>query len=146
VQEALEIKRASILLGGYNVTGELTLTTEVRAVVFERDSGRCVICGRPATQIDHHRADASAEINDPVNLRGLCADCHRAKTLSNLRLVAREEAPEAWSKSEELDARIVAPTPLRPSDDDIGWNKLWRTITRERIAFRKANPESREVV
>ena len=141
VQQALLIKRAWIFAGGYNPTKELTLTTEVRTLVFERDDGLCVLCGRPATQVDHHRKDASADINDPINLRGLCADCHRAKTLSNLVLVAPEEAPEAWSKSQELDARIAAPTALRPSDDDIGWNELWPTITKERLVFRKANPD-----
>jgi hypothetical protein len=145
VLEALEIKKAWALAGGYNPMKELTVTTEVRTVVLERAGGRCALCDRPASDIDHHRSDATADINDPINLRGLCADCHRAKSLGNLRIVNPETEPEAWVKSQELDARIAAPVPLRPSDDDIEWNKVWRTISKDRVAFRKANPESESV-
>jgi hypothetical protein len=140
VLEALRIKKAWVLDGGYNPTKELTLSTEVRTVVFERGGSRCVLCGRPATQIDHHRTDERADINDPINLRGLCAECHRTKSLGNLRPINPETEPEAWAKSQELDARVAAPIPLRVSDDEKRWKHLWRSVTKERVASSKAHP------
>jgi 5-methylcytosine-specific restriction endonuclease McrA len=146
VQEALAIQKAWVLTGGYNTRNELTLPEDVRAVVFDRDGGRCVLCGRPATDIDHHRADPTADINDPTNLRGLCAECHRNKTLANLRPIDPETEPVLWAKAKELEARVQAPTPLRLSDDEIRWNKSWQIISKERAAFSKANPEAEQPV
>jgi hypothetical protein len=131
VLEALQIKKALILSGGYPAK-ERSLTNEVRKTVFDRDFGRCCICGGPASQIDHHRIDSTAGPNDPINLRAICADCHRKKSLSGLQPITQESHPEQWRKAQELNDRVVALAPVRVCDDEKGWSKAWRGIAAER--------------
>lgn len=55
---------------------------EVRNQVLERDNYKCVVCGKPATQVHHihlrsKRKDLLYEIN---NLISLCSKCHFHKS------------------------------------------------------------------
>ena len=49
-----------------------------RAVVLKRDGGRCVYCGKRATQV-HHKRYARRNIGkEPIDwLVSICADCHK---------------------------------------------------------------------
>ena len=40
----------------------------------------CVMCGRPATDIDHILPRRRGGTDDPSNLQSLCASCHARKT------------------------------------------------------------------
>jgi 5-methylcytosine-specific restriction endonuclease McrA len=137
VLEAVKIQRASVLSGGYP-RKERTLTPELRAMIFARDDGRCRLCDSPATSIDHHPVDPTVGLNDPVNLRALCDECHRKKTLSGHRPIDPVAEPEVWRKAQELDARVLAPVPARLSDDEQRWAKAWRGIAKERTLLVKA--------
>lgn len=47
-----------------------------RQQALDRDRGRCVICGAPATEVDHLVRVADGGADDPANLRAICAHCH----------------------------------------------------------------------
>lgn len=55
---------------------------ETRALIWERDGGRCVRCNDGSELQIHHRAARKAggtrrpEINSPANLILVCSDCH----------------------------------------------------------------------
>lgn len=133
VQEALQIKKAWVLSGGYPER-ERSLPQHVREAVFARDKSCCWICGGPASQIDHHWTDLNADQNDPINLRAICAECHRKKSLSALQQITPESEPELWQKGQELNRRVKALVPVRASDDEKRWSGMWRTIAAERKA------------
>ena len=133
VQDALRIRRALILGGGYPAR-ERRLSSKERATIFERDQWRCRSCGAAATEIDHVNGPIDGDINHTDNLQALCHDCHIRKTLSALVPIPPDEL-EAHAKARALDARIETPMPLRPSDDDVNWERDWRQIVAERRAM-----------
>lgn len=49
----------------------------IRRRILQRDNHRCVICGEPATEVDHVIA---GDDHAPVNLRSLCVHHHRRKS------------------------------------------------------------------
>lgn len=49
-----------------------------RRAVIRRDHGKCVMCGKPGTDVDHAGARDDHRL---TSLRLLCAPCHRARTL-----------------------------------------------------------------
>lgn len=49
-----------------------------RALV--RDRHTCVLCGAPATQVDHIVPRSRGGGDDLVNLRSVCGACHRVKS------------------------------------------------------------------
>lgn len=60
------------------------VTTKTKEIVYERDGGRCVCCGRsyPLERTPHHayyggEANYGANRNDPDQLVTICLDCHR---------------------------------------------------------------------
>src|SRR5215210_7111741 len=75
VREAIDIKLAMILSGGYPEQ-ERRLTDSIRKAVIERDKGCCQKCGQPGDQIDHIRGNS----DDMKNLQLLCRTCHNQKT------------------------------------------------------------------
>ena len=66
IQEALKIKMAHILGGGYK-TSERRLPLSIRQKIYERDNRTCQKCGQPATDIDH----ISGSSDDLENLQML---------------------------------------------------------------------------
>jgi 5-methylcytosine-specific restriction endonuclease McrA len=126
VQEALQIRLAMILGGGYPGR-ERALSQTVRQTIIARDGGKCRMCGQPANQIDHIRGND----NDLANLQLLCVTCHNAKTVGGFVPITPETHPEAWAKTESLYARVLAPVPLRACDAP-EWNSRWRLLLSQR--------------
>lgn len=60
------------------------------------ESPLCCICRRHATEVDHiipaHRFDSVGEANARSNLRSMCRECHRAKTLAESKF----DHPSFW--------------------------------------------------
>lgn len=126
VQEAIQIKFAMILGGGYP-DQERRLSEPIRKAIIKRDKGRCKKCGKPGTQIDHIRGSS----NELRNLQLLCRACHNQKTTASFVTITPESNPEAWAKSETLYRRIESPNPLQPCDAE-EWNVAWREILTKR--------------
>lgn len=69
-------------------------TTDVRAVTWARDAGRCLYCGMPATDLHHRRprmagGSRDPRINLPSNTVWLCRRHH--DWFESQRLVARSQ-------------------------------------------------------
>jgi 5-methylcytosine-specific restriction endonuclease McrA len=116
VREALEIRLAHLLNGGYPER-QRHLSAELRAAIFERDGGRCRACGAPATDIDHIGHGPNGNVNHPDNLQALCAGCHRRKTLAALEIVTVDSDPELYA---HLTAKAADLTRRRPDDWPLG--------------------------
>jgi hypothetical protein len=127
VREAIQIKRAHILSGGYNARGRL-VPDAIRQSVIDRDGGKCRSCGGDGTEIDHIEGDQSIM----ENLQLLCADCHRQKTMQNFVHISADEHPELWAKGSALDGRAMADEASRLCDH-ADWNGLWRSIRSARL-------------
>lgn len=127
VQEAVTIKTASVLGGGYPARGR-RLSAALRRSVLERDGGHCRICGAEANQIDHIGGPIQGDINHPDNLQVLCESCHRRKTMDSHRPL---ETPEEFARAEALRERIEAEDPLRECDA-ADWADRWRSILKRR--------------
>ena len=132
--EAIEIKLAHVLGGGYDRQGR-QLPPDARSDVISRASGKCHICGEAANEIDH----VSDGSNDPFNLQLLCHACHMKKSLANLRTVRVEDAEyaEVDAKGKALLARFNAEKPLRDCDDPDEWPKKYKGVLSERRARRR---------
>lgn len=126
IREALRIRLAHILAGGYDARLR-QLSLEVRRAVFERDGYRCRSCGTQGTEVDHVRG-SSSELS---TLQLLCADCHRQKTMRSFQRISRKTHPEEWTKATALNARVRALEPTRICDDE-DWSRLWRTVAAAR--------------
>lgn len=112
IAEAIQMRIAQILGGGYHEVLR-RVPPALRAQIFERDGGRCALCGAPATQIDHIAGDA----NTPENLRAACGAC-------NLGMAQEHLVPASPKKAAVADLlldRIFAPAPLFPRDDETAW-------------------------
>ena len=128
VQEAIQIKLAHVLAGGYD-RKRRTLPQSLRDKVIERDHGECVICGEDGEEIDH----IAGPDNGLDNLQLLCSDCHRNKTLESIETVDPDDPIYAViaEKHEDIINRIDSPTPMRLCDQD-DWNTKWRDYISER--------------
>ncbi|MCU1584532.1 MAG: endonuclease [Microbacteriaceae bacterium] len=120
VREAIMVKNAFLLAGGYQALGR-TLPTSIRLEVKTRDAGKCQVCGKTGTDIDH--IDGSSA--DLDNLQLLCADCHHAKTATNL--VPASEEQRAWLLALNL-TRVMPPKPALLADDQNEWQHAWRGL------------------
>lgn len=100
-----------ILGGGYHEVRR-RVPPALRAQIFERDGGRCVLCGAPATQIDHIAGDA----NTTENLRGACGACNLGMAQAHLVPASPKQAAVA-----DLLDRVFAPAPLFPRDHETAW-------------------------
>ena len=49
----------------------------VKAKVFQRDNGRCIICGKPAAPEAHVVPRSQGGLGVEENIVTLCRDCHR---------------------------------------------------------------------
>ena len=52
------------------------ISPAVRREVYNRDGGRCVICGRTDVQTAHYISRARLGLGIPENLALLCVSCH----------------------------------------------------------------------
>ena len=127
IRDAIGMKIAHVLAGGYDEQAR-RLTRQQRATVWERDRGRCVLCGQVGEEIDH--------INEPSgdleNLRLLCDTCHNQVTSSRFRTIDGDPAKEA--KHRGLMLRVAAREPLRACDRD-DWQTTYRTWVRKHAQF-----------
>ena len=112
IEEALQMRIAQILGGGYHEVLR-RVPPALRAQIFERDGGRCVLCGAPATQIDHIAGDA----NTPENLRAACGACNLGMAQAHLV----PAPPKKAAVADHLLERIFGPAPLFPRDDETAW-------------------------
>ena len=112
IEEALQMRIAQILGGGYHETLR-RVPPALRAEIFERDGGACVLCGAPATQIDHIAGD----VNTPENLRATCGACNLGMAEEHLV----PAPPKLAAVADHLLERIFAPAPLFPRDDETAW-------------------------
>lgn len=56
-------------------------TQEIRAAVFERQGGKCAICGAQATELDHFFGRKVQQTE--WNCWALCTECHALKTANH---------------------------------------------------------------
>ncbi|MGO9333029.1 MAG: HNH endonuclease, partial [Acidimicrobiales bacterium] len=135
VMEAIHMKRAMILGGGYPEERR-QLPPETRAEVFRRADGRCENCGR-SLDFEHSTGDQDAvptiqhvqgNSNDLSNLKAFCWRCNLTDAETRLVPVA-PGSPEAIMAA-DLTARWSSPEPLRLCDDDQRWKSIWRHLAR----------------
>ena len=126
VQEAIQIKLAMILGGGYPEQ-ERRLSKTIRDAVIKRDGGCCKKCGKPGTDIDHIHGNS----NKMKNLQTLCRACHNQKTKASFVPISPESDPEAWAKTEALNRRIESAAPQKLCDAE-EWAVIWRDIFSKR--------------
>lgn len=125
IEEALQMRVTHILAGGYHEV-QRRVPPLLRAQILERDGGRCVLCGAPATQIDRIAGDA----NTPENLRASCG-------AYNLGLAQQHLVPASPSQVAVIDQlleRIFAPAPVFPRDDETAWPATNARLMAERRA------------
>lgn len=125
IEEALQMRIAHILAGGYHEVLR-RVPPALRAQIFERDGGRCFLCGAPATQIDHIAGDA----NTPENLRAACGACNLGMAQGHLV----PTPPSEGAVADHLLARIFASTPHFPRDDHTAWAAMNSRLMAERRA------------
>jgi len=107
------------------------LSEDIRSKVFERDERQCVLCGEPATQIDHIAGSSS----DPSNLRAVCAACNRKHMLENLVPITNEAKRKALKDRVIQLSRFIGTTiPSSPSFDHTNWSDKWRSYSKMRRA------------
>jgi 5-methylcytosine-specific restriction protein A len=70
-----------------------TIAEQIR----QRDNHRCVLCGRPARQVDHITPVVDGGSDEPQNLRTICDLHHSAKTARD----SRRARPERKRPSEQ---------------------------------------------
>ena len=132
VQEAIEIRFAHIMAGGYDKESR-KLSRETRENVLRRSKGKCEICGKEGCDIDHIDG-ASCDLS---NLQFLCKDCHNLKTRSNIVSVkpSSEEYEFIKYRGEQFMEYVHAVEPLRVCHDQENWASVWRQFQKERKTF-----------
>jgi len=72
-------------------TKALAISPKVKKVVYERDKGRCVICGRFGSPDAHYIARSQSGLGIEQNIVTLCIRCHRDYDNSERRPLYRAE-------------------------------------------------------
>ncbi|MGH8588654.1 MAG: HNH endonuclease [Gammaproteobacteria bacterium] len=118
--------------GGYNKKARL-LSREIREAVLRRSKGKCEICGKEGSDIDHIKGSSS----DFSNLQLLCKSCHNAKTEKSI--VPVEPGSERYeyvrARTEQFWLCVESDTPIRICHDENKWKSVWRTFAKERKAY-----------
>jgi 5-methylcytosine-specific restriction endonuclease McrA len=127
---------------GYYDEKARLLSREKRQQVIERAGGLCEQCGAVGTEIDHMNGDS----DDLDDLQLLCHDCHSEKTEASMVPITpeHERYDEIIARENELRARIEAPTPLRPCDDEANWNDFYKGLLTEQRQLLKRIKEDVE--
>jgi 5-methylcytosine-specific restriction endonuclease McrA len=71
-------------------TKALSIPPKVKAKVYERDGGRCVICGKLGDPVCHYIARSQGGLGIEENIVTLCPNCHRDYDNSDKRKFYRE--------------------------------------------------------
>lgn len=140
VKEAIEIRFAHIMAGGYPAR-ERQVPRSLRAEVIARDKGVCCKCGEAGTTLDHIDGDA----NELDNLQLLCNACHNEKTkLRIVEMMPNDERYPAFSKKAKiLRFRCNAPRPLRLCDDSELWPTRYHNVMAEWRIFQRNEADLR---
>jgi 5-methylcytosine-specific restriction endonuclease McrA len=72
------------------MTKALVIPTSVKRIVFDRDNGKCVICGRNGEPCAHFIPRSQGGLGIEQNIVTLCRDCHRDYDNSYKRTFYRE--------------------------------------------------------
>lgn len=73
-------------------TKALAISKAVKAAVYARDGGCCVLCGSPyGLPVCHYISRAQSGLGIEENIVTLCADCHREYDQGYNRQEIREE-------------------------------------------------------
>ena len=66
-----------------------------RKATLARDSGTCVTCGDPATEVDHLIPRYRGGTHELDNLQALCSTCHKTRT----RMQAKQRAQQKRNRT-----------------------------------------------
>jgi 5-methylcytosine-specific restriction endonuclease McrA len=124
VQEAIRTRVAHLLAGGYHEAAR-QLSPAIRSQVWDRDGGRCVLCGQQGAEIDHITGDSP----DLGNLQLLCTGCHQAKTAARMRPASKEQRAEIGAL---YTARVEPEVPALLCDDEQRWANEWAALKKAR--------------
>lgn len=82
------------------------ITPEVRAVVEERDGGRCIFCGKPGRGEAHYINRSQGGLGVPENIITVCRYCHNQMDNGLITQIYRDKAEQylkskypEWDKS-----------------------------------------------
>jgi hypothetical protein len=101
------------------------MSVKTRVAVKSRDGGKCQVCGKTGTEIDH--IDGSSVELD--NLQLLCADCHHNKTAQNLVPASPKQRTQLMAL---FVTRVVPDVPTLLADDEVEWQTKWRGLKKAR--------------
>lgn len=132
VQEAVQIRMAHIMAGGYDKESR-SLSREAKAEVLQRSRGKCELCGKDGHDIDH----IDGPSGDLSNLQFLCKDCHNLKTKISITPVelGTEQYEYIKARTERFWKFVKAEKPVRVCHDQENWNSVWRQYQKKRKAF-----------
>jgi len=131
VAEARMIRIAHLNAGGY-IGLKRKIPFEMRMEVVSVSKSRCAECDIFTLdgEIDHI-VDST---NDLSNLQLLCIECHRRKTLKNIKKVEIDDPDYQRIALEdaELRRRSLSPVPVKVCDDFSLWSQIEKRIRFER--------------
>lgn len=132
VQDAVQIRRTLVFSGK---TYQRRLDQDQRQAALQAKGEKCLICGEPATEVDHIDGAGGNELS---NLQPLCSQCHLAKTIASFETVDQvalllDPKYEGYlERMHDYEDRVTSPTPKRLCDNEIAWPTSWRMIAKER--------------
>lgn len=136
VQEAIQMRMASVLGGGYPERAR-HLSDDIRVAVFTNAGGLCENCGR---KLDFDRSTDDPDLiptiqhmhgssSDLSNLRAWCRRCNLDDAQSRFVPVEAGSSQDAYAK--ELRIRMDSSQPLLLCDDEKQWNGIWRQLAKD---------------
>ena len=72
-------------------TKALQIPIKVKRIVYERDGGRCVLCGAPGDPVAHFISRAQGGLGVEQNVVTLCCRCHREYDQGTARKTIRSQ-------------------------------------------------------
>lgn len=75
-------------------TKALAISAEAKRIVYERDRGRCVFCGRPGLPEAHYISRSRGGLGIPENILTVCRECHRRMDQTTERVTYMVRARE----------------------------------------------------
>ena len=110
----------------FGLIGEIRrLSPTTREAVWDRDQGRCRLCGAPGDEIDHI-SDSSSALS---NLQLLCTSCHQRKTRERMVPASAESKRRIGQLWRE---RVAPEEPTYLCDDQEQWAVRQRQLRKDR--------------